>query len=248
MLDSIKENTGIDISGMDEEDLTRVCDQLDVEHDKTMGKGKLIDAIFSEKCEHGLVQPTFIIDYPTETSPLTKMHRSKQGLTERFELFINSKEIANAYSELNDPIDQMYRFQEQLKLSEKGDDEAMFIDQDFVRALEYGMPPTSGMGMGIDRLTMLLTNQGSIQDVLFFPQMKPEVRAKVSGDRTEAYLDLGIPGEWIGPLQALGFTTIAKLKETEKPGKLANDLNGYNKKNKLGLAGLSPETVGKWIE
>lgn len=247
MLDSIKENTGIDIQGMDEKDLIKVCDQLGVLHDKTMGKGKLIDAIFSEKCEQSLVQPTFIIDYPTETSPLTKMHRTKQGLTERFELFINCKEIANAYSELNDPIDQMERFQDQLRLSEKGDDEAMFIDLDFVRALEYGMPPTSGMGMGIDRLTMLLTNQSSIQDVLFFPQMKPEVQKVKAESPREEYLSLGIPDEWIEPLKKLGFTTIAKLKEIEKPGKLANDLNGFNKKNKLGLSGLSPEAVEKWL-
>jgi lysyl-tRNA synthetase class 2 len=247
MLDSIKENTGIDISGMDENELIKVCDSLKIEHDKTMGKGKLIDAIFSEKCEHSLIQPTFIIDYPTETSPLTKMHRSKPGLTERFELFINSREIANAYSELNDPIDQMGRFQDQLKLSEKGDDEAMFIDMDFVRALEYGMPPTSGMGMGIDRLTMLLTNQSSIQDVLFFPQMKPVSQKLKVESQKEEYTALGIPEEWIEPLKKLGFTSISKLKEVEKPGKLANDLNGYNKKNKLGLTGLSPEAVGLWI-
>jgi lysyl-tRNA synthetase class 2 len=248
MLDSIKENTGIDISGLDEEELIRICDNLGVAHDKTMGKGKLIDAIFSEKCEHSLIQPTFIIDYPTETSPLTKMHRSKPGLTERFELFINSKEIANAYSELNDPIDQMDRFQDQIKLSEKGDDEAMFIDMDFVRALEYGMPPTSGMGMGIDRLTMLLTNQSSIQDVLFFPQMKPEIQKAKAESQKEEYLALGIPDEWVDPLKKLGFTTAAKLKEVEKAGKLANDLNGFNKKNKLGLQGLSPQAVEEWLK
>jgi lysyl-tRNA synthetase class 2 len=247
MLDSIKENTGIDISGMDEGELRKICDKLGIEHDPAMGKGKLIDAIFSEKCEHSLIQPTFIIDYPSETSPLTKMHRSKPGLTERFELFINCKEIANAYSELNDPIDQMERFQDQLKLSEKGDDEAMFIDLDFVRALEYGMPPTSGMGMGIDRLTMLMTNQPSIQDVLFFPQMKPiSSKFKVQSSKEE-YISIGIPEEWIEPLQKLGFTTVEKLRETEKAGKLANDLNGFNKKNKLGLAGLSPEAVQKWL-
>jgi lysyl-tRNA synthetase, class II len=174
MLDAIRENTGIDISGMDEAELRKVCDKLEIPVSPDMGKGKLIDAIFGEKCEHHYIQPTFIIDYPVETSPLTKMHRNKPGLTERFELMINGKEIANAYSELNDPVDQMERFQEQLRLSEKGDDEVMFIDLDFVRALEYGMPPTSGMGIGIDRLVMLLTNQPSIQDVLFFPQMKPE--------------------------------------------------------------------------
>jgi len=248
MLDSIKENTGIDINGMDEDQLRKVCDKLGVEHDPTMGKGKLIDAIFSEKCEHSLVQPTFIIDYPVETSPLTKIHRSKPGLTERFELFINCKEIANAYSELNDPIDQMERFKDQLRLSEKGDNEAMFIDHDFVRALEYGMPPTSGMGMGMDRLAMLMTDQPSIQDVLFFPQMKPEIRQKAEGSRPEEYLELGIPEEWVEPLQKLGFTTVTKLKEVEKAGKLANDLNGYNKKNKLGLAGLSPEAVAGWLK
>ncbi len=247
MLDSIKENTGIDIMGMEEDELRKVCDDLNVPHDKTMGKGKLIDAIFSEKCEHSLTQPTFIIDYPTETSPLTKMHRSKPGLTERFELFINSKEIANAYSELNDPIDQFQRFQDQLRLSEKGDDEAMFIDLDFVRALEYGMPPTSGMGMGIDRLTMLLTNQPSIQDVLFFPQMKPEALKPKAESPDEEYIATGVPAEWIEPLKKLGFTTVAKLKEVEKAGKLANDLNGFNKKNKLGLQGLSPEAVQKWL-
>lgn len=247
MLDSIKENTGIDISGLDEAALRKACDNLGIEHDPTMGKGKLIDAIFGEKCEQSLVQPTFIIDYPVETSPLTKSHRSKPGMTERFELFINCKEIANAYSELNDPIVQMERFQDQLKLSEKGDDEAMFIDQDFVRALEYGMPPTSGMGLGIDRLTMLMTNQSSIQDVLFFPQMKP-ISSKFNVQSSkEEYVAIGIPDEWIEPLQKLGFTTIEKLKGVEKAGKLANDLNGYNKKNKLGFTGLSPEAVQKWL-
>ncbi|MBA4322197.1 MAG: lysine--tRNA ligase [Odoribacter sp.] len=247
MLDSIKENTGIDISGMDEAGLIKVCDKLGIEHDTTMGKGKLIDAIFSEKCEHSLVQPTFIIDYPAETSPLTKMHRSKPGLTERFELFINCKEIANAYSELNDPIDQMDRFQDQLKLSEKGDDEAMFIDNDFVRALEYGMPPTSGMGMGIDRLTMLLTNQPSIQDVLLFPQMKPISQKPKAGSQKEEYLELGIPDEWIEPIMKLGFITVAKLKEVEKHTKLHQDLCGYNKKNKLGLQNPSQDDVKAWL-
>jgi lysyl-tRNA synthetase class 2 len=248
MLDSIKENTGVDISGKNEEELRKVCDRFGIEHDPTMGKGKLIDAIFSMKCEHTLVQPTFIIDYPTETSPLTKMHRSKPGLTERFELFINCKEIANAYSELNDPIDQMERFQDQLRLSEKGDNEAMFIDLDFVRALEYGMPTTSGMGLGMDRLTMLITDQPSIQDVLFFPQMKPISQKLKVKSQKEEYLELGVPEEWIEPLKKLGFTTVAKLKEVEKAGKLANDLNGYNKKNKLGLSGLSPEAVEKWVK
>jgi lysyl-tRNA synthetase class 2 len=175
MTDAIKEYADIDITGMSEDDLRRECDRLGIGHSLSMGAGKLIDLIFGEKCEDHFIQPTFIIDYPQETSPLTKKHRSKKGLTERFELLVNGKEIANAYSELNDPIDQLERFQEQLRLSEKGDDEAMFIDMDFVRSLEYGMPPTSGMGIGIDRLTMFMTNQPSIQDVLFFPQMKPEI-------------------------------------------------------------------------
>jgi lysyl-tRNA synthetase class 2 len=175
MTDAIKEFAGVDITGKSEDDLRKECDNIGIGHSPSMGKGKLIDLIFGEKCEHHFVQPTFIIDYPQETSPLTKKHRSNKGLTERFELMVDGKEVANAYSELNDPIDQLERFQEQLRLSEKGDDEAMFIDMDFVRALEYGMPPTSGMGIGIDRLAMFMTNQPSIQDVLFFPQMKPEV-------------------------------------------------------------------------
>jgi lysyl-tRNA synthetase class 2 len=248
MLDSIMENTGIDISGMDENELRKKCDRLGVIHTPDMGKGKLIDAIFSEKCEHTYIQPTFITDYPVETSPLTKMHRSKKGLTERFELMINGKEIANAYSELNDPLDQMERFQDQLRLSEKGDNEAMFIDMDFVKALEYGMPPTSGMGIGIDRLTMLLTNQPSIQDVLLFPQMKPVTRNQRTESQKEEYLALGIPEEWIEPLKKIGYITVTKLMETAKPGKLANDLNGFNKKNKLGLAGLSPQSVEEWLK
>ena len=248
MTDAIKENTGIDISGMDEAGLREVCEKLDVPITPAMGKGKLIDELFGEKCEHNYIQPTFIIDYPTETSPLTKMHRSKPGVTERFELMINGKEIANAYSELNDPIDQMERFQDQLRLSEKGDDEAMFIDLDFIRALEYGMPPTSGMGIGIDRLAMLLTNQPSIQDVLLFPQMKPEIQKAKAESQKEEYLETGVPEEWIEPLKKLGFTTIGKLKEVEKAGKLANDLNGYNKKNKLGLSGLSPQAVEEWLK
>ena len=248
MPDAIKEFTGFDISGMEEDDLRKVCDRLEVQHTPEMGKGKLIDTIFGEKCEHNFIQPTFIIDYPAETSPLTKKHRSKPGLVERFELMINGKEIANAYSELNDPIDQMERFQEQLKLTEKGDDEAMFIDLDFVRALEYGMPPTSGMGIGIDRLAMLLTNQPSIQDVLLFPQMKPEIQKPKAESPKEEYLEIGIPEEWIDPLKKLGYTTVLKLREVEKAGKLANDLNGFNKKNKLGLSGLSPQAVEEWLK
>ena len=247
MIDAIKENTSIDISDMEEDELRRVCDKLAVPHAPEMGKGKLIDQLFGEKCEHNYIQPTFIIDYPVETSPLTKMHRSKPGLTERFELMINGKEIANAYSELNDPIDQLERFKDQLKLSEKGDDEAMFIDLDFVRALEYGMPPTSGMGIGIDRLTMLLTNQPSIQDVLLFPQMKPvSSKLKVQSSKEE-FIELGVPEEWIEPLKNLGYTTIAKLQEVEKYTKLHQDLCGYNKKNKLGLHNPSQEDVKTWL-
>ena len=174
MLEAIKEFAGVDVEGMDEDELRKVCEKLNVPINKTMGTGKLIDAIFGEYCEEHLVQPTFIVDYPVETSPLTKRHRNNPNLTERFELFVNGKELANAYSELNDPVDQLERFQEQLKLKDKGDDEAMYIDMDFVRALEYGMPPTSGMGIGIDRLAMLMTNSPSIQDVIFFPQMRPE--------------------------------------------------------------------------
>jgi lysyl-tRNA synthetase class 2 len=250
MMDAIKESTGFDISGMDEEGLRSVADCLNVEVDDSMGKGKIIDAIFGEKAEPHMIQPTFITDYPVEMSPLCKKHRENPELTERFELIVNGKEICNAYTELNDPIDQLERFQEQMKLSAKGDDEAMFIDMDFVRALEYGMPPTSGMGMGMDRLAMLMTNQTSIQEVLFFPQMKPEAsgkKVKVESGKEE-FLALGVPEEWVDALKALGYTTVDKLKEVEKPGKLANDLNGYKKKNKLDLPGLSPEVVGEWIK
>jgi len=249
MLEAIFETTGFDISGMDETGLRSVAGCLEVALDGTMGKGKIIDAIFGEKAEPHMIQPTFVMDYPVEMSPLCKKHRNNQDLTERFELIVNGKELCNAYTELNDPIDQLERFKEQLKLSEKGDDEAMFIDMDFVRALEYGMPPTSGMGLGMDRLVMLMTNQSSIQEVLFFPQMKPEAQAKAPVLSTgDEYLALGVPAEWIEPLQKLGYTTIEKLKEVEKPGKLANDLNGYKKKNKLDLPGLSPEIVGEWIK
>jgi len=247
MLDSIKEYAGFDISGMSEDQVRDVCDKLDIDHDPSMGKGKLIDEIFKEKCEPHFIQPTFITDYPIEMSPLVKKHRKNSELTERFELIINGEEMCNAYSELNDPIDQLERFEDQLKLSEKGDNEAMLIDMDFVRALEYGMPPTSGLGVGVDRLTMLMTNQPSIQDVLFFPQMRPVASRQSTVDSPQKYTDIGIPEEWIEPLQKLGYTTIEKLKGVDKPGKLANDLNGYNKKNKLGLPGLSPETVSAWL-
>jgi lysyl-tRNA synthetase class 2 len=244
MIDSIKEHTGIDISGMNEKQLLDVCEDLGVETDPSMGKGKLIDEIFGEKCEQSYIQPTFITDYPMEMSPLCKKHRENPELTERFELYISGKELANAYSELNDPIDQLERFQDQLKLSEKGDDEAMFIDMDFVRSLEYGMPPTSGMGIGVDRLAMIMTNQQSIQEVLFFPQMKPEKKAENDGE--EKYMELGIPKEWIEIIQKLGYKKVDQLKEV-KHTKLHQEMCGYNKKNKLGFKNPSQEEVKAWL-
>ena len=248
MRDAIKEHTGIDIEGMTEDDLRKACDELGIETDPSMGKGKLIDEIFGEKAEPNYIQPTFIKDYPVEMSPLCKKHRENPELTERFELMVNGKELANAYTELNDPIDQLERFKEQLKLSEKGDDEAMFIDMDFVRALEYGMPPTSGMGIGMDRLTMIMTNQPSIQDVLFFPQMKPEEQQKIKEEsKPEEYMGFGIPEEWIEPLKALGYTTIEKLKAVDKPGKLHQEMMGYRKKNKLEISTVTLDEVGEWI-
>jgi len=244
MFDSIREYTGFDISEMDEGALREVCQKIGVEFDNTMGKGKLIDEIFGAKCEGNYIQPTFITDYPVEMSPLCKKHRSNPELTERFELMVNGKELCNAYSELNDPIDQLDRFQEQLRLSEKGDNEAMFIDMDFVRALEYGMPPTSGMGIGIDRLAMLMTNSVSIQDVLLFPQMKPEKRAEE--DPAEKYTELGIPAEWVEVLMKMGYKKVSQLKEV-KPGKLFNDLCGFNKKNQLGLTNPAANDVSNWL-
>lgn len=244
MIDAIKEHTGFDISGMNEAQLFDVCKKLGIETEPSMGKGKLIDEIFGEKCEHHYIQPTFIIDYPVEMSPLCKKHRNNPELTERFELMVNGKELANAYSELNDPIDQLERFQDQLKLSEKGDDEAMFIDTDFVRALEYGMPPTSGMGIGIDRLTMFMTNQSSIQEVLFFPQMRPEKKPEKDGD--DKFLALGIPEEWLPVVRKAGFQRVKELLEVN-PNKLHQDLCGLNKKNKLGLTNPSKEEVTGWL-
>lgn len=245
MTDAIKNSTGFDITDKSEEELRTKCKELDIEIDDTMGKGKLIDAIFGEKCEHDLIQPTFITDYPTEMSPLCKRHRDNPDLTERFELFVAGKELCNAYSELNDPIDQLARFQDQLKLSEKGDDEAMFIDMDFVRALEYGMPPCSGMGIGIDRLTMFMTGRESIQDVLFFPQMRPE--KSVQKDSVETFGKEGIAAEWVEVLYKLGFITVESIKSASAP-KLFNDLCGYNKKNKLGLKNPSAEEVSAWTK
>jgi lysyl-tRNA synthetase class 2 len=242
--DAIKEHTGIDVSAMDEAQLRDVCKQLGIETNDSMGKGKLIDELFGEKCEHHYIQPTFIIDYPVEMSPLTKKHRSKPGLVERFELMVNGKELANAYSELNDPIEQLKRFEDQLALMERGDDEAMFIDHDFVRALEYGMPPTSGIGIGIDRLAMLMTNQASIQDVLFFPQMRPEKVTKVDGP--EAFEAAGVPAVWIPVLQKMGFQTLESLKEAN-PNKVFNDLGGLRKKMKIEEALPSKEEVILWF-
>ena len=244
MTDAILEYTGYNIEEMSEEDLYNACLKMGIAVDRTMGKGKLIDEIFGEKCEGHYIQPTFIYDYPKEMSPLTKKHRSNPDLTERFELFVNGKEVANAYSELNDPIDQLDRFQQQMKLQERGDDEAMYIDYDFVRALEYGMPPTSGMGIGIDRLCMFLTNSPSIQDVLFFPQMKPEKKIAVDGD--EKFEEAGVPKEWIEVVKKAGILTVEALREVENSNKLHQQLCGINKKEKLGLTAPSQEDVKKW--
>ncbi len=245
MIDAIKDHTGIDINGMNEDELREVCKKLHIDADETMGKGKMIDEIFGEKCEGNYIQPTFITDYPMEMSPLCKRHRDNPELTERFELMVNGKELANAYSELNDPIDQLGRFQDQLKLSEKGDDEAMFIDMDFVRSLEYGMPPTSGMGIGMDRLVMLMTGQQAIQEVLFFPQMKPEKVVKKEGP--EKFIELGIPAEWADVIMKTGIQTVDALKGLN-PNKIHQDICGYNKKNKLELKNPTKEEVESWVK
>ena len=244
MLDAIHEHTGIDISQMGEDELRATCKQLGIEVDESMGIGKMIDEIFGEKCEGSYIHPTFITDYPKEMSPLTKEHRSNPRLTERFELMVNGKELANAYSELNDPIDQRERFEEQLRLSEKGDDEAMFIDADFLRALEYGMPPTSGMGIGMDRLVMLLTGQESIQEVLFFPQMRPEKVAP--RDKKEVFIAAGIPEEWVPVLHKAGYLTLEAVRAEEKPGRLLQQLQDIKKKYQLELEPLTLEIVTAW--
>ena len=246
MLDAIKEHTGIDVSGMNEEELRATCKSLGIEVDDTMGKGKLIDELFGEKCEGSYIQPTFITDYPKEMSPLTKEHRTNPLLTERFELMVNGKELANAYSELNDPIDQRERFEDQLRLSEKGDDEAMFIDHDFLRALEYGMPPTSGMGIGMDRLVMLLTGQESIQEVLLFPQMRPE--KVLPRDKKEVFASAGIPEEWVPVLHKAGYLTLSAVKAEEKPGRLLQQLMDIKKKYKLELPAITLDEVTAWSE
>ncbi|MDB5157100.1 MAG: lysS [Mucilaginibacter sp.] len=244
MYESIQKYTGIDVSAMDEAGLREVCEDLKIEVDASMGKGKLIDEIFSAKVEANLIQPTYITDYPIEMTPLAKKHRTKDGLVERFELFVNGKEIANAYSELNDPIDQRERLEEQLILAGRGDDEAMAMDDDFLRALEYGMPPTSGLGIGIDRLVMLLTNQSTIQEVLFFPQMRPEKKTKVS--TADDFVKIGVPTEWVQVLNKMGFNTVEELKAAN-PNKVFNDLGGMRKKLKLDITMPAKEVVMGWF-
>jgi lysyl-tRNA synthetase, class II len=246
MYEAIEHFTGVDISSMDENEMRAAAKKMDVEIDETMGRGKIIDEIFGEKCEAQLIQPTFITDYPIEMSPLAKKHRSKPGLVERFEAICNGKEICNSFSELNDPIDQRARFEEQIELGRRGDPEAMLLDEDFLRAIEHGMPPTAGLGIGIDRLAMILTNSNSIQDVLFFPQMRPEKTSTVEADGHE-FENAGIPPVWIPVLQQAGFATPAALKEAN-PNKVFNQLCGLRKKLKLDVLPPKPEDVKSWID
>ncbi len=245
ILDAIKEKTGFDCNGKTEDEIRAFCLEKGMDVDETMGKGKLIDELFGEFCEGTFIQPTFITDYPVEMSPLTKMHRSKPGLTERFELMVNGKELANAYSELNDPIDQEERFIDQMKLADKGDDEAMIIDQDFLRALQYGMPPTSGIGIGIDRLVMLMTGKTFIQEVLFFPQMKPE--KKMPQSTIKEWAEIGVPEEWAYVLRKAGFNLISDIRD-EKPQGLQQKIGEINKKYKLGYEKPSVDDIQQWIE
>lgn len=247
ILEAIKEKTGFDLSGKTEEEIRHIAkDELKMEEiDDTFGKGKLIDEIFGEFCEGSFIQPTFIIDYPVEMSPLTKAHRSKPGLTERFELMVNGKELANAYSELNDPIDQEERFKDQMALADKGDDEAMIIDQDFLRALQYGMPPTSGIGIGIDRLVMLMTGKENIQEIMLFPQMKPE--KKMPQSSVKEWAELGVSEEWVYVLRKAGFNLIADIKDEKAQG-LQQKLGEINKKYKLGYERPSLEDIQRWID
>ena len=245
ILDAIKEKTGFDCDGKTEEEIRTFCKEKGMDVDETMGKGKLIDELFGEFCEGTFIQPTFITDYPVEMSPLTKMHRSKPGLTERFELMVNGKELANAYSELNDPIDQEERFIEQMRLADKGDDEAMIIDQDFLRALQYGMPPTSGIGIGIDRLVMLMTGKTFIQEVLFFPQMKPE--KKIPQSTPAEWAEIGVAEDWVPVLRKAGFNLVSNIKDEKAQG-LQQKIGDIVKKYKLDMQKPSVAEVEQWIE
>lgn len=245
ILDAIKEKTGYDLNNATEEEIREICKKLELEVDESMGKGKMIDEIFGEFCEGSFIQPTFITDYPVEMSPLTKMHRSKPGLTERFELMVNGKELANAYSELNDPIDQEERFVEQMRLADKGDDEAMIIDKDFLRALQYGMPPTSGIGIGIDRMVMLMTGQTAIQEVLFFPQMRPE--KQIPKSTIAEWNAIGVSEEWVPVFNKAGYNLVSDIQNT-KAQKLQMDVCGINKKFKLGYDNPKVDDFQTWID
>ncbi|MDY0160785.1 MAG: lysine--tRNA ligase [Bacteroidales bacterium] len=245
MFEVIEHFTGIDISKMDETELLKTAKELGVETNDSMAKGKLIDEIFGECCESKLIQPTFITDYPIEMSPLAKKHRSIKGLVERFEAICNGKEICNAYSELNDPIDQRKRFEDQLKLAKRGDEEAMMLDEDFLKAIEVGMPPTAGLGIGIDRLAMIMTDSNSIQDVLFFPQMRPEI--KQNSSESADFEEMGIPSDWVNVIQKAGYTKVEELKEVN-PNKLHQQICGLNKKLKLGLKNPTQEEIKEWVQ